>query len=59
MQRVRDGVEAMMSRYEVDINHGEETLVVTASDSLVADKTARRQADAEPPMITYISEVEQ
>ena len=48
-----------MTRYKVSINHGEETLIVTASDSLVANETARRQAKAEPPMITYISEVDQ
>jgi hypothetical protein len=46
-----------MSQYEVDINHGDETLIVTASDSLAANETARRQADAEPPMTTNISEV--
>jgi hypothetical protein len=48
-----------MSRYEIDINHGEETFVVTASDSLAANETARRQAEAESPMVIYISEVEQ
>jgi hypothetical protein len=47
-----------MSQYEVNINHGEETLVVTAPDSLAANETARRQAKAEPPMITYIREVD-
>jgi hypothetical protein len=48
-----------MRRFEVDINHGEETLTVEAIDSLAADKTARRQAEAEPPMITYTREVDE
>jgi hypothetical protein len=53
MQRVRDGLEAMMNQYKVEIV-GVETLTVEATDSLAADKTARRQTEAESPMTTDI-----
>jgi isocitrate lyase len=56
MSRVRQHLEATMSRYEVEIV-GVETIVVEATDSLAADKTARRQTDAESPLTTDISEV--